>query len=45
MLNEPGSMVGIVFVHALDAGTQVCDTFLKCRPDPQFMHLSLNNQD
>ena len=44
MLNEPGSMVFIVFAPALNSDTQVCDTFLECEPGPQFMHPTLNDQ-
>ena len=42
MLNEPGTMVFIVFARALNSDNQVCDTFLERGPAPQFMHLALN---
>ena len=45
MLNEPGTMVFIVFARALNSGTQVCDTVLECKPGPYFMYLSLNDQN
>lgn len=45
MVNEPVTMVFVVFARALYSGTQVCDTVLECKPGPDFMYLSLNDQD
>ena len=45
MLNEPGSMVGIVFVGAFDSGTQVWAADLKRGPAQPKVYLSLSDPD